>query len=89
MRPKKPEDGPAPASIPNTEMLFYPQTLTLDYAQGPDFCTRLFIRLALSRLFQLGSMIGLANISPIYTFRPNMVQGRNPVKSTRLAEMRA
>jgi hypothetical protein len=25
------------ASIPNMEMLFYPQTLTLDYAQGPDF----------------------------------------------------
>jgi hypothetical protein len=28
-------------SIRIEEMLFYPQTLTLAYAPGPDFCSRL------------------------------------------------
>ena len=30
-----------PVSIRIEEMLFYPQTLTLAYAPGPDFCSRL------------------------------------------------
>jgi hypothetical protein len=33
--------GPASATIPNAEMLFYLQSLTLAYNPGPDFRLRL------------------------------------------------
>jgi hypothetical protein len=39
---QNPATNAHPATIPNAEMIFYLQTLTLASALGPDFCSRLF-----------------------------------------------
>jgi len=39
---QNPATNRRPATIPNAEMIFYLQTLTLASAVGPNFCSRLF-----------------------------------------------